>query len=176
LASTASFIEDFKEFHGEHSIVLGKLGLGVHFVSGVNLVDKRLGSNGAGKSSIWDALCWCLFGRTVSGLWGTDLRTWDSKTHAFVRVMVRVDGEKALIVRSTKTNGLWIDGKLCEQAAVDELIGLSYATFRMPFYSVRANRFSSISSRPKRWRCFRRPRTSTAGMIAARPPRKVWMV
>jgi chromosome segregation ATPase len=55
LASTASFIEDFKEFHGEHSIVLRKLGLGVHFVSGVNLVDKRLGSNGAGKSSIWDA-------------------------------------------------------------------------------------------------------------------------
>lgn len=122
-------ISDFKEFQGEHTITLWKLGLGVHFVSGSNLVDHRLGSNGAGKSSIWDALCWCLYGRTVSGLRGTDIRTWGSKEQAIVRVMIRVDGTKFLVVRSTKTNGLWVDGKVVEQAAIDELLGLSYAIF-----------------------------------------------
>lgn len=122
-------ISDFKEFVGAHSINLAKLGLGVHFVSGDNQVEPRLGSNGAGKSSIWDALCWCLFGRTISGLRGTDIRTWSGKEPAFARVKVLVDGDPHIITRSTKTNGVWIDEKVCEQAAIDELLGLSYAIF-----------------------------------------------
>lgn len=122
-------IVDFKEFRGEHRLDLRKLGYGVHYVAGRNEVEPRLGSNGAGKSSIWDALCWCLYGRTASGLRGSDIKTWGSKAHAFVRVMVRIDGEKRLIVRSTKTNGLWIDGKVCDQKAIDDLVGMSYAIF-----------------------------------------------
>lgn len=123
-------IVDFKEFRGEHRIDFDKLGLGVHFIAGWNYVEPRLGSNGAGKSTIWDALVWCLYGKTVAGLKGPDVKTWGGKEHAFVRVMIESDeGEKALIVRSTKTNGLWIDGKLVEQAEIDRIIGMTYDIF-----------------------------------------------
>lgn len=122
-------VEDFKEIRAKQKISFSLLGLGVHFVSGVNEVEPRLGSNGAGKSTIWDALCWCLFGRTVSGLRGVDIRTWGAKTHPRVEIILYVDGKKHKIVRSTQANGLWLDDKVIEQAVIDRLLGLTFANF-----------------------------------------------
>jgi DNA repair exonuclease SbcCD ATPase subunit len=122
-------VQDFKEFRGAHSLDLLALGPGVHFVSGWNFVEPRLGSNGAGKSSLWDALCWCLYGKTVAGLRGVDVRSWGSKHQAEVRLTIRAGDKKTIVQRSTKTNGLWMDGKLVEQAEIDRLVGLSYEIF-----------------------------------------------
>lgn len=118
-------ITDFREFRGTHRLDLRKLGNGVHFVAGVNLVETRLGSNGAGKSSIWDALHWCLTGRTVDGLRGVDIRTWLTKNHARVEVALTIDEFPVTIARSTETNGLWFNGKVCDQATIDKEVGLS---------------------------------------------------
>lgn len=122
-------IEHFKEFRTKQTINFARLGSGVHFVSGINEVEPRLGSNGAGKSTIFDALTWCLFGQTVSGLRGTDIRTWGSKAHALVSVIVVVNDAPFVIARSTKTNGRWIDDRVVEQAEIDRLLGLTITNF-----------------------------------------------
>lgn len=43
---------------------------GLNVIQGVNEDDSSAASNGAGKSSIVDALCWCLYGVTARGIKG----------------------------------------------------------------------------------------------------------
>lgn len=52
---------------------------GLYFMRGENRVEPRLGSNGAGKSTIWNALCWLFHGKTPRGLKAGDTGTWDMK-------------------------------------------------------------------------------------------------
>lgn len=44
--------------------------MGLHVIQGVNDDDGSSSSNGAGKSSLVDALCWCLWGTTARGVKG----------------------------------------------------------------------------------------------------------
>lgn len=127
-------IENFRTFRDPQSVDFHALGRGVTYVRGVNKYEPALGSNGAAKSSIWDALQWCLFGRTTHGLRGLDIRPWRTKLHPHVTCLVYVgdalDAAKLYkIERSTKTNGLWIDGKVVDQRAIDMLLGMTLATF-----------------------------------------------
>ncbi|UUZ75419.1 ATP-binding protein [Polaromonas sp. P1(28)-13] len=43
---------------------------GLLLIQGENRDDTSAKSNGAGKSSIVDALCWCLYGETARGVSG----------------------------------------------------------------------------------------------------------
>lgn len=117
-------IKDFKEYRGKHVLDISGLGRGVHFMRGINEVDP-LGSNGAGKTTIWDAFMWCTTGKTTRGLRGTDVRTWGGDEHAVVSVSFWRDDDGHVIKRSTKTNGLWLDGKLTSQEEIDRLIILT---------------------------------------------------
>lgn len=130
LAFTKLTISDFKEFRGTHKLVLSKLGLGVQYVCGINKVEPRLGSNGAGKSSIFDAMSWCLYGRTVGELRNADVKSWGATTTPDVSMTVKIDGDKSVIRRKAVSNGLWIDDKVVVQSAVDELIGLPFELFQ----------------------------------------------
>lgn len=109
------------------------LGMGVHFVRGNNKRKPRLGSNGAGKSSIFNAWSWCLWGKTIQGLRGPDVIPWGTKLKPDVTTKVWVgDGDTMRakkIRRSTVSNGLWINGKVVNQEAIDRLLGITYETF-----------------------------------------------
>lgn len=54
---------NFKSFNGSHTFKLGQKP-GLYFIGGKNLRQPALGANGVGKSTIWDALIWVLWGRT----------------------------------------------------------------------------------------------------------------
>lgn len=102
---------------------------GLIFLRGRNDAEPALGANGAGKSSIWGALCWCLYGKTPSGLRSPDIKPWKGKGVPHVVLHLNVDGKLHTITRKATTNGLMID---YEQVAPDEpakLIGLSYEAF-----------------------------------------------
>jgi DNA repair exonuclease SbcCD ATPase subunit len=123
-------IKDFGVFVDE-SLDLHALGLGLHFVKGDNQVDP-LGSNGSGKTTIWNAVVWCLTGKTIDGLKGPDVIPWE-RPKAKPEVTVTVykgskesDLKRFIVKRSTVTNGLWINGKVVAQERVDELIGLTW--------------------------------------------------
>lgn len=51
---------------------------GLYFLQGINESEPRLGSNGAGKSTVWDALTWCLQGKTPRGLKAGDVCNWEA--------------------------------------------------------------------------------------------------
>lgn len=119
-------IRNFKSFEGEH--VLDLQAPGLYFVRGRNEAEPALESNGAGKSSIWDALCWCLFGRTPDGLRNPDVRPWFGKGQTLVALSLTTD-KKHELVRTIKPNTLVLDKRTVGQEQVEELLGVSYAVF-----------------------------------------------
>lgn len=128
-------ISGFKVFKSKQVLNMRRLGLGLHFMCGQNL-DHPLGSNGAGKSTVWDAMLWCLTGRTVQGLRTGDVKPWRSKKvlpHVKLYIARGPDDdslEKHVIERKGVSNGLRLDGKVVAQEDVDELLGLS--AFNIP--------------------------------------------
>lgn len=60
-------IENFKSFQGQHTFRF-PTAPGLYFMAGNNLRDASIGGNGTGKTSVWDALFWVLYGRSVGGM------------------------------------------------------------------------------------------------------------
>lgn len=66
----------FRSFKKETRFRFPK-GPGLFFMWGDNQAEPRLEGNAAGKSSIWDALLWCIYGKTSRGLKAGDAANWD---------------------------------------------------------------------------------------------------
>ena len=78
---------------------------GLYFMQGRNEAEPRLGSNGAGKSTIWNALTWCLFGKTPDGLKAGDVANWSTPKGARVRFLYRDEhGVLAEVMRQHSPN------------------------------------------------------------------------
>lgn len=121
-------IRDFKSFVGEHVLQLDRRP-GVHFVRGVNRDERRLGSNGSGKTSLWDAFVWCLYGRTPSGLRNPDVKPWrGAEVGTRVSLRLEVAGKRHTIRRTASTNGITLDGDGVGQGEIDKLLGISFMT------------------------------------------------
>lgn len=117
------YLHSFKSFTQPTTIILSK-GAGLKFLGGKNLQEPRLGSNGSGKSTIWDGLCWCLTGTGTRGQKASDLVSWGlNRPH--VIVSVEIDGEVFAIERHGSPNRLLINKSVATQQDVDQLIGLS---------------------------------------------------
>lgn len=119
-------LSDFKAFSGQHSLALDLPG--VTFVRGENLIAERLGANGAAKSSLWDALCWCLFGRTPDDLRNPDVIPWSGSGNPKVAVKVRIESKERVITRTISPNKLLLDGEEIGQDEV-EALGMSFDLF-----------------------------------------------
>lgn len=103
---------------------------GLCLVRGRNEVDFRLGSNGAGKSTIWDALVWCLQGKTARGLASGTVESWNSDgTPCEVSTALEIAGEVRIVQRTRSPISLTLDGKPVGQEEIDDLIGLSFERF-----------------------------------------------
>lgn len=125
-------VENFGPFVGKHKLRLANGG-SLNFVKGRNDVEPRLGSNGAGKSKLLNAISWCLYGKTTDDLGSTDIRPWSGKGKTIVTLKLTSwdgdEGERHIIVRTAGPNSLTVDSKPCSQDAVDKLIGMSHGVF-----------------------------------------------
>lgn len=125
---------------------------GLVLIQGENNDETSAESNGAGKSSIPDALCWCLFGTTARGEEGDKVVNRTAGKGTMVQVRVE-DGPRTYVItrfRKHKTgkNRLAVDledgpnvtdlskgtDKLT-QPVVDQIIGCSYEVFRGAIYA-----------------------------------------
>jgi DNA repair exonuclease SbcCD ATPase subunit len=121
-------ITEFKCFRETVSLTLDTEA-GLYFMSGRNEVEPRLGANGAGKSSVWDALRWCLYGKGTKGLSSTDIRPWGHKSKTSVTVTWSINGKKHVCTRSLTPNLTLLDGKEVGNEQVEAALGLSATVF-----------------------------------------------
>lgn len=127
---------------------------GLVLIQGVNEDNTSALSNGSGKSSIADALCWCLYGTTARGISGDAVvnrvagkntqvsvniidgpdqynitRFRKDKTHKNALVVVKLDLATSLTTNLTKGTD-----KLTQEL-VDQIVGSSYEVFRAAVYA-----------------------------------------
>jgi DNA repair exonuclease SbcCD ATPase subunit len=120
-------VENFRSFAGTHSWVLGE-GPGLFYLTGVNYENKRLSSNGCGKSSLLDAICWCLYGRTTRLLRGNDVVNYGA-SGCRVRVDLRLRGQLETIVTTQHPNSVTLNGHVIERQALITHLGLNFESF-----------------------------------------------
>lgn len=122
-------ISNFKCFVGKAiELDLKPLVPGLHFVKGENQVEPALGSNGSGKSSCFDAICWCLYSRTSEGLRNPDIRPWGSDKLTSVEVYLEKDDKPFHIIRKTPNNSLTVNGETVGQEWIDKEL-MSFPVF-----------------------------------------------
>lgn len=89
-------IENFFRFKNAH-IDLNDQGLVL--ITGENLDSTTADSNGSGKSTILEAIVWCLWGKTVRGKKGDTVVNNQIKKDCWVRLHLEHDGEEYVVER-----------------------------------------------------------------------------
>jgi len=120
-------LKDFKCFYDEHFFEF-PLERGLFYLSGVNLYNPRLGANGTGKTSLIDAIEWCLYGKTTRGLRATDVVAWGKKS-CMVTLSLLVGEEEIEVTRTQGPNSISINDKPASQEEIVKLIRLNQEAF-----------------------------------------------
>ena len=68
-------IQGFRSFSKKQEIDFDDLN-GFIFVTGENIIEKDLGGNAVGKSTLFEAIVWCLFGKTSTNLKAGEIKNW----------------------------------------------------------------------------------------------------
>jgi DNA repair exonuclease SbcCD ATPase subunit len=121
-------IQHFALFREPQVIDLGRAP-GLYYVRGVNQVEPKLGANDVGKSSIFKAMLYVLFGQASPQLKSTDIKPWDDDGKLSVTLQVFRDGKSCWVNRGAKPSSILIDGQSAGQDQIDKLLGLSFETF-----------------------------------------------
>ena len=105
---------------------------GLYFIKGENKAEPKLGSNGAGKSSLFtESLEWLLTGSlSRSRRPGADVecRGWQGKTEVVGEFAI--DDANRVASRTRNPNGLYLDGEKVEQERIDALLPIADAALR----------------------------------------------
>lgn len=117
-------IEGFRSFAKKTKLKFPD-GPGLFIVRGQNLLEPALGANGSGKSTVFDALVWCLYGKTTRGLYGPSVESWSTDDPTIVTVQFATH----VVTRGRRPNTLSLDGQIVEQPAVDDTVGMTFDRF-----------------------------------------------
>lgn len=118
-------IRDFRSYVGSHTFDFGETGL--HLLKGKNKHKPSLGANDAGKSTLWDAFCWCVTGYMVKKLRNTKTVPWQkAKATPTVKIWFLIDKKRHSLERSAYPTGLRLDARDASQAEIDALLQLPF--------------------------------------------------
>ncbi len=137
---TKQYIQNFFRIKEEQVIDLNNQGLVL--IIGENSDSPTSSSNGAGKSTIFEALVWCLWGKTVRGYKSDQVINTSVGKNCYVRQEFLCDNKSYSIIRYRKHKEfknqlhLYSDYKNISgqtdkttQELIDELLGIDYETF-----------------------------------------------
>lgn len=130
-------LHNFKSYRGGHSFEYPTRP-GLYYLTGRNDADPRLGANGVGKSTLLDAVYWCLYGRSLRGLRGNEVVASGLKSCS-VTLYLTLDKEY-IIRRSQNPNLLTVDKLAVDQPYINKLLRLTPEQFT---YSVIFPQFGS---------------------------------
>lgn len=120
---------------------------GLYQVAGLNKMKVDDESNGAGKSSFFDSICWALYGKTAKGRKAGALLNRKS-TGGY---SVELDFGKDKIFRSWGPIKLQLNGVSVGQEEIEKLVGLTYEQFVLSVYlpQVKESGFIDLSPSKK---------------------------
>jgi DNA repair exonuclease SbcCD ATPase subunit len=141
----------------ENFLTIGKAELnlnnrGLSLVQGENTSDPSASSNGAGKTSIAESVCWCLYGVTARGVKGDSVINNEAKKNCMVSMTIHSDEKVYSVTRFRKhkkgKNRLVLEqigsyGKVTDltkgtdkltQEELSRIVGCSYEVFRSAVY------------------------------------------
>jgi DNA repair exonuclease SbcCD ATPase subunit len=127
-------LQGFKSFTDEQRVLLPMRGF--YLMTGRNDVEKQLEGNAVGKSTLWDALCWALYGKTARGTRAGTIINWESdfspKTAVTVEFLHR--GTRFYIKRTQEPNGIYLKTdespfSVIPQEDIDKMLHLTYQEF-----------------------------------------------
>lgn len=120
-------LTNFRSFIGAHVFDL-PTEPGLYNLTGKNLINPNLGANAAGKSSLLDAIYWCLYGRTTRALKANDVVTWGRKGCQVV-LWLDVGGVQKQVARTQNPNSLTLGGSPIDQQALEQYLRLTPEAF-----------------------------------------------
>lgn len=151
-----------RNFLSIDKISLGLSDRGNVLILGRNLSGPSVSSNGAGKTSLWDALTWALYGKTLRSL-PADSVISEAKDHCSVSVFLQDDRHIPWIVTRSRSKSspsliLKRDGKDVTfsniqetQNRINSLVGLDFETFvSSVFFGHDSLRFAGLSDKEKK--------------------------
>ena len=119
----------------------------LNYVTGENKVETSLEGNDVGKSSLFEALCFCLYGTTSTKLRAGDVANWNKSKKCFVQVVFEKNKTTYVLCRQWNHNKLILGGlnstiqnSEITQDDLENLIGLNFSGF---LYSVFISQFTS---------------------------------
>lgn len=121
-------IQGFRSFQNQQSFDL-ELGEGLYFIKGENKKEPELAANGSGKSTIFEALTWCLFDKTSQSLRASDIKNWESKEKCKVEVEFNVNNIDYLLIRTWNPNSIILNDETVVQEVINDLLGINYDSF-----------------------------------------------
>ena len=132
-------LHNFKSFLSAE-FDFSKYSSGLHFIRGINKAKTKYESNGAGKSSLFNAICWCLFGKDTDKLIAGNIGNWGKGKDCSVSLTTN----EFELFRSWKPNDLILslsnEKRKVEDTEVEQLINFSFDAF---LYSIITGQFSS---------------------------------
>lgn len=132
-------IQGFRSFAASNTLDFTTLAPGLYHVAGHNEVEPELEGNGAGKSSLFDAVFWTLYDRTSRGLRAGAVKNWHSKLQcAGIVSLVGAAGPMS-VMRCWQPNALEVavgkaDAEPIAQAELERLLGMSPEAFLYACY------------------------------------------
>ena len=107
---------------------------GFYLLTGSNEVEPDLGANGVGKSSLWDALVWVLYGKTTRGAKASTVANREGQFLTSVCLEFMRGEIRYTVTRTWNPNACILDQQGCEprpvqQEELDALIGVGHAGF-----------------------------------------------
>lgn len=125
---------------------------GLNLLQGVNDDDTSASSNGSGKSTIPDAVCWALYGTTARGESGDDIVNDKvgkgcavlveledgSATYSITRFRKHATGKNSVTVQVVNGMGLMVLTKGTDketQLVINDLLGCTYDVFKASIYA-----------------------------------------
>lgn len=120
-------LNNFKSFKGEHTLNLLEV-QGMVFLTGKNEKTPSLMRNGAGKTSLIDAISWCWYGKTSDGVKGNEVINRECKTCS-VTVYSIVGDQECIVQRTQSPNLLTLNSQVIENDVIPKTIRLSYEAF-----------------------------------------------
>lgn len=134
----SAHIQGFRSFSKPIDVEFEDL-TGLVFVTGKNEVEPALEGNGVGKSSLFEAIYWCLFGKTSRGLKAGDIKNWNADYAPVVELVLETQDTTISLYRSWGPNRLQMaqNGAAysdVDQETVEAAIGVSADAFLYSVY------------------------------------------